>query len=213
MKLKLVTLLSTILSTSHSLQIDSQTCDCDTIKFSSQNPFILRKYEQALGLYNRVKGVEVGGRSVWLHGNENYFLYYSNASSMWAVGEVLGGSEATIENRGETDKCPDAVRSSWSVPSRLGNGQMYDETMVMVCETGACGGQYCGHQASCDQEAGQCRCEEGHTGDPAIRCFPVIGNMVMDSEITLIDPYHRKFVQLQRNNAEDIESTSLEKSG
>ena len=59
MKLKFVTLLSTILSSSHSLQIDSQTCDCDTIKFSSQNPYILRKYEQALGLYNRVKGVEV----------------------------------------------------------------------------------------------------------------------------------------------------------
>ena len=184
MKLKFVTLLSMILSSSHSLQIDSQTCDCDTIKFSSQNPYILRKYEQALGLYNRVKGVEVGGRSVWLHGNENYFLYYSNASSMWAVGEVLGGSEATIENRGETDKCPDTVRSSWSVPSRLGGGQMYDETMVMICQTGACGGQYCGHQASCDQETGECRCEEGHTGDPAIRCFPVIGNMVMNIVIT-----------------------------
>ena len=34
--------------------------------------------------------------------------------------KVLGGSEATIENRGETDKCPDSVRSSWSVPARQG---------------------------------------------------------------------------------------------
>ena len=59
MEFRFVTLLSMLLSSSQSLQIDSQACDCDTIKFSSQNPYILRKYEQALGSYNRVKGVEV----------------------------------------------------------------------------------------------------------------------------------------------------------
>ena len=107
-----VLLLPLLLSSAQCLEIAPRSggeCGCDIIKFTSQNPYILRKYEAALGLYNRVAGVEVGGRAVWLHNNENYFLYFSNASAMWAVGEVLGGDEATIENLGDTDLCPDQV--------------------------------------------------------------------------------------------------------
>ena len=105
-------LLPLIVSSGQCLEVaprSGEECGCDIIKFTSQNPYILRKYEAALGLYNRVAGVEVGGRAVWLHNNENYFLYFSNASAMWAVGEVLGGDEATIENLGDTDMCPDQV--------------------------------------------------------------------------------------------------------
>ena len=163
------------ISSCYSFTIDTQECDCDILKFTTKNPYILRKYEQALGSYNRVKGVEVGGRAVWLHKNENYFLYYANSSSKWAVGEVLGGDVATLENRGDTDKCPDGVRSSWSMDARLGDGDMYDDSMRVTCMTGACAGLHCGHNARCDPSTGQCVCNNNYNGDPLKRCFPNIG--------------------------------------
>ena len=61
------------------------------------------------------------------------------------------------------------VRSSWSLEARLGAGTMYDETMAAVCMTGPCGGQYCGHMASCDPDTGQCACRDNYTGDPRKR--------------------------------------------
>ena len=123
MKSSLIFIITIPLSYCYQIAPPAEDCDCDILKFTSKNPFILRKYEKALGSFNRVKGVEVGGRSVWLHKNENYFLYYSNSSSMWAVGEVLGGDEATLENKGDIDQCPDNMRSSWSMQARLGSGQ------------------------------------------------------------------------------------------
>lgn len=105
MELKVFVILGLAVTGSNTFTIDNIDCDCDTLKFTTKNPYVLRKYDQALGLYNRVKGVEVGGRAVWLHQNENYFLYYSNASVMWAVGEVLGGDVATLENRGNLQQC------------------------------------------------------------------------------------------------------------
>ena len=179
MELKVFVLLAIAVNLCHPYQIDNLDCDCDILKFTTKNPYILKKYEQAIGLYNRVKGVEVGGRAVWLHKNENYFLYYSNSSVMWAVGEVLGGDIATLENRGDTDQCPDSVRSSWSMRARLGGGDMYDESMMVVCMTGACAGQGCGHHAHCDEDSGQCQCDVNYSGDPYNRCFPNIGNNMM----------------------------------
>ena len=170
-------IIAVITTISNAYQIENPDCDCDTLKFTTKNPFILRKYEKAIGIFNRVKGVEVSGRAVWLHKNENYFLYFSNGSSMWAVGEVLGGDEATLENRGDTDKCPDTVRSSWSMKARLGGGDMFDDTMRVTCMSGACAGQYCGHNAQCDEGVGQCVCKEKYSGDPYKRCFPNIGKI------------------------------------
>ena len=59
--------------------------------------------------------------------------------------------------------------------ARLGDGHMYDESMSVVCMTGACAGQQCGHHASCDQSSGQCVCRPNYNGDPHDRCYPNIG--------------------------------------
>ena len=52
---------------------------------------------------------------------------------------------------------------------------MYDDTMRVTCMSGACAGQYCGHNAKCDDGAGICVCKENYSGDPYKRCFPNIG--------------------------------------
>ena len=40
---------------------------------------------------------------------------------------------------------------------------------------------YCGHNAQCDEGAGQCVCKEKYSGDPYKRCFPNIGKIFIPS--------------------------------
>ena len=156
------------------LSSDSADCDCDILSLSALSG---RQTDSDLGRYNKVLGVEVGGRPVWLHQNENYFLYYSNQSSMWGVGQVLGGEEAALENRGSVERCPGDLGPRWR---RRGQGgqQEQEERLAVVCLRGPCGGYTCGPNAQCDALSQSCQCREGHTGDPLTRCFPTVGNSV-----------------------------------
>ena len=116
----------------------------------------------------------MGGRPVWLHKNENFFLYYSSLSSMWGVGEVLGGEEALLENRGEVGGCPGELKGGWRRRGEDGE-QEEEERLEVVCLRGPCAGYHCGPNAECEERSQTCQCRGGHTGDPYHRCFPTVG--------------------------------------
>ena len=118
-----------------------------------------------------MRGVEVGGRAVWLHQNENFFLYFSNKSAMWGVGEVLGGDRATLENRGDIGRCPGELRTPWVRGDSPAGVEVESD---------------CGPNAQCEAVAGTqqtCVCEESYTGDPYSRCFPSVGNLVLSPPV------------------------------
>lgn len=113
----------------------------------------------------------MSGRPVWLHENENFFLYYSNKSAMWGVGLVLGGDVATLENKGDVDRCPSDLRTPW----RRGDSSA---SMKMLCLTGPCAGYHCGPNAECQARTQTCVCKASYSGDPYKRCFPSVGMML-----------------------------------
>ena len=149
--------------------LSSPDCDCDILSLAPLPPS--RQANTDLGRYNKVLGVEVGGRPVWLHQNENYFLYYSNQSSMWGVGQTLGGEEADLENRGSVEQCPGDLGRTWVRRA----GEEEEERLEVVCLRGPCAGYTCGPNAECEERTQQCRCRESFSGDPLERCFPTVG--------------------------------------
>ena len=176
--------------------LSSPDCDCDILSLS---PLAGRRLSTSdLGLYNKVLGVEVGGRAVWLHQNENYFLYYSNQSSMWGVGQVLGGEEAQLENRGSVEMCPGDLGTTWLRRADL----EAEERLEVVCLRGPCAGYTCGPNAECDERTESCRCRESYSGDPHERCFPTVGNLVSSINSNCLTlPCFRESVQLQGDSS------------
>ena len=111
---------------------------------------------------------------MWLHKNENFFLYFSNKSAMWGVGEVLGGDVATLENRGDVGRCPGELRTPWV----RGDSPDSPAGVEVECLTGPCGGYHCGPNAECEAGTQEtCVCQKSYTGDPYNRCFPSVGNL------------------------------------
>ena len=122
----------------------------------------------------------MSGRPVWLHKNENFFLYFSNKSAMWGVGLVLGGDEATLENRGDVQRCPGELRTPWQRGGGGGGeGGEGDSPagLKMLCLTGPCAGYHCGPNAECEASSQTCVCQESYSGDPYRRCFPSVGTI------------------------------------
>ena len=126
-----------------------------------------------LGTYKKVEGVQVGGKPVWLKEHGDFFLYFSNQSSYWAVGQTLGGDVVRLENRGTG--CPSKLTSSWRFADGGERSLVYDHSLKLLCPSGPCGREICGHNAMCDKNSGQCVCLENYEGDPRDRCFPRIG--------------------------------------
>ena len=126
-----------------------------------------------LGTYSKVEGVQVGGKPVWLHQNEDFFLYFSNHSSYWAVGQTLGGDVVRLENRGIG--CPDQLTSSWRFANGGEGSLVYDHSLKLICPDGPCAREICGNNARCDKDLGHCVCQDNYEGNPQDRCFPRIG--------------------------------------
>jgi len=163
--------------------LERESCDCDNIEIVSSDRRTIRKQRLTLGSYNKLEGVQVGGKPVWLHQSGDFFLYFSNHSSYWAVGQTLGGDVVRLENRGTG--CPNELTSSWRFANGGEGSLVYDHSLKLICPGGPCGREVCGHNARCDEDIGHCVCPENYEGNPQERCFPRIGSLCSCKEISL----------------------------
>eukprot|EP00090_Calanus_glacialis_P020657 TRINITY_DN31854_c0_g1_i1.p1 TRINITY_DN31854_c0_g1~~TRINITY_DN31854_c0_g1_i1.p1 ORF type:complete len:998 (-),score=131.89 TRINITY_DN31854_c0_g1_i1:38-3031(-) len=163
--------------------LEIESCDCENIEIVTSDKRTIRKQRLTLGTYSKVEGVQVGGKPVWLHQNEDFFLYFSNHSSYWAVGQTLGGDVVRLENRGTG--CPDQLTSSWRFANGGEGSLVYDHSLKLICPDGPCGREICGNNARCDKNLGHCVCQDNYEGNPQDRCFPRIGSLCSCKEISL----------------------------
>jgi len=154
---------------------NSKMCQCSRINVTSSNPATIRKHSGELGIYRWVG--QHGGRPVYRHINNRFYLYYHKRNGgNWLINTKPGLGFGGIQNSKDVPVCPYLVGTSWQYGDSQVGGWLYDTTIQVTCADDECSVLKCGFRAKCRKVANEftCVCKKGFFGNPFLRCYPPV---------------------------------------